>query len=132
MELFSGLKLYLSVFDTLTLSYGSVGAFIVLLMWLYLSGIAVSSSLLLASLAGLDGQEWLQEAEVQRRTAPWLRGDDSVGETAALLQPLEEAYERARCAAIAGFFLLAPLALTAWPAQCAGSGRLSALPKSQR
>ncbi len=36
-----GLKLYLSVFDTLTLSYGSVGAVIVLLMWLYLSGIAV-------------------------------------------------------------------------------------------
>lgn len=36
-----GLKLYLSVFDPLTLSYGSVGAVIVLLMWLYLSGIAV-------------------------------------------------------------------------------------------
>lgn len=36
-----GLKLYLSVFDTLTISYGSVGAVIVLLMWLYLSGIAV-------------------------------------------------------------------------------------------
>ena len=36
-----GLKLYLSAFDTLTLSYGSVGAVIVLLMWLYLSGIAV-------------------------------------------------------------------------------------------
>jgi len=36
-----GLKLYLSVFDTLTLSYGSVGAVIVLLMWLYLSGIAI-------------------------------------------------------------------------------------------
>lgn len=36
-----GLKLYLSVFDTLSLSYGSVGAIIVLLMWLYLSGIAV-------------------------------------------------------------------------------------------
>ena len=36
-----GLKLYLSVFDTLTLSYGSVGAVIVLLMWLFLSGIAI-------------------------------------------------------------------------------------------
>ena len=36
-----GLKLYLSVFDSLTLSYGSVGAVIVLLMWLYLSGIAI-------------------------------------------------------------------------------------------
>ncbi len=36
-----GLKLYLSVFDTLTLSYGSVGAVIVLLMWLFLSGVAV-------------------------------------------------------------------------------------------
>lgn len=36
-----GLKLYLSVFGTLTLSYGSLGAIIVLLMWLYLSGIAV-------------------------------------------------------------------------------------------
>jgi len=36
-----GLKLYLSVFDTLTLGYGSVSAIIVLLMWLYLSGIAV-------------------------------------------------------------------------------------------
>jgi len=31
----------LSVFDTLTLSYGSVGAVIVLLMWLFLSGIAI-------------------------------------------------------------------------------------------
>ena len=36
-----GLKLYLSVFDALTLSYGSVGAVIVLMMWLDLSGIAV-------------------------------------------------------------------------------------------
>ncbi len=36
-----GLKLYLSVFGTLSISYGSVGAAIVLLMWLYLSGIAV-------------------------------------------------------------------------------------------
>ncbi|MGK2951821.1 MAG: YihY/virulence factor BrkB family protein, partial [Thiobacillus sp.] len=36
-----GLKLYLSLIDSLTVSYGSVGAVIVLLMWLYLSGIAV-------------------------------------------------------------------------------------------
>jgi len=36
-----GLKLYLSLIDSLTLSYGAVGAVIVLLMWLYLSGIAV-------------------------------------------------------------------------------------------
>jgi membrane protein len=36
-----GLKLYLSVFDALTVSDGSVGAVIVLLMWMYLSGIAV-------------------------------------------------------------------------------------------
>ena len=36
-----GLKLYLGFFDTLAVSYGSVGAVIVLLMWLYLFGIAV-------------------------------------------------------------------------------------------
>ena len=36
-----GLKLYLSLIDSLTLSCGSVGAVIVLLTWLYLSGIAV-------------------------------------------------------------------------------------------
>ncbi|MBW4049302.1 MAG: YihY/virulence factor BrkB family protein [Proteobacteria bacterium] len=36
-----GLKLYLSVFNTLPVSYGSLGVVIVLLMWLYLSGIAV-------------------------------------------------------------------------------------------
>ena len=36
-----GPKPYLSVFNTLTVSYGSVGAVFVLLMWLFLSGVAI-------------------------------------------------------------------------------------------
>ncbi len=36
-----GFKLYLSLFDRFTVTYGSVGAVITLLLWLYLSGTAI-------------------------------------------------------------------------------------------
>ncbi len=36
-----GFKLYLSVYDRYTLTYGSLGAVIVLIMWFYLTGIAI-------------------------------------------------------------------------------------------
>jgi membrane protein len=36
-----GFKLYLSFFNTYTLTYGSIGAVIILLLWFYLSGIAI-------------------------------------------------------------------------------------------
>jgi membrane protein len=36
-----GFKLYLSLFDHFTVTYGSIGAVIVLLLWLYLSGTAI-------------------------------------------------------------------------------------------
>ena len=36
-----GFKLYLSLFDHFTVTYGSIGAMIVLLLWLYLSGSAI-------------------------------------------------------------------------------------------
>jgi membrane protein len=36
-----GLKLYLSLFDRFTITYGSIGAVIFLLLWLYLSGTAI-------------------------------------------------------------------------------------------
>jgi membrane protein len=37
----SGLKLYLSTFDSFNRTYGSLGAVIVLLVWLYVSGAAI-------------------------------------------------------------------------------------------
>ena len=36
-----GFKLYLSLFDQFTITYGSIGAVIILLLWLYLSGTAI-------------------------------------------------------------------------------------------
>ena len=36
-----GFKLYLSFFDRFTITYGSIGAVIILLLWLYLSGTAI-------------------------------------------------------------------------------------------
>lgn len=36
-----GFKVYLSLFNNYTVTYGSVGAVIILLLWLYLSGIAI-------------------------------------------------------------------------------------------
>jgi membrane protein len=36
-----GFKLYLSLFDRFTITYGSIGAVIILLLWLYLSGTAI-------------------------------------------------------------------------------------------
>lgn len=36
-----GFKLYLSFFNNFTVTYGSIGAVIILLMWFYLSGIAI-------------------------------------------------------------------------------------------
>ncbi|MEO8426127.1 MAG: YhjD/YihY/BrkB family envelope integrity protein, partial [Verrucomicrobiota bacterium] len=36
-----GLKLYLSFFNRYTVTYGSIGAVIILLLWFYLSGIAI-------------------------------------------------------------------------------------------
>ena len=36
-----GFKLYLSLFDHFTITYGSIGAVIILLLWLYLSGTAI-------------------------------------------------------------------------------------------
>jgi membrane protein len=36
-----GFKIYLSVFSNFTVTYGSIGAVIILMMWFYLSGIAI-------------------------------------------------------------------------------------------
>lgn len=36
-----GFRFYLSLFDTFTVTYGSLGAVIILLLWLYLTGIAI-------------------------------------------------------------------------------------------
>ncbi len=36
-----GFRLYLSLFNSYTVTYGSIGAVIILLLWLYLSGIAI-------------------------------------------------------------------------------------------
>jgi membrane protein len=36
-----GFKLYLGLFDRFTITYGSIGAVIILLLWLYLSGTAI-------------------------------------------------------------------------------------------
>jgi membrane protein len=36
-----GFQLYLSLFNSFTVTYGSIGGVIILLLWFYLSGIAI-------------------------------------------------------------------------------------------
>jgi membrane protein len=53
-----GFKLYLSLFDRFTITYGSIGAVIVLLLWLYLSGTAI--------LIGGEVNSEIEKASIER------------------------------------------------------------------
>jgi len=53
-----GFKLYLSLFDRFTVTYGSIGAMIILLLWLYLSGTAI--------LIGGEVNSEIEKASVER------------------------------------------------------------------
>lgn len=60
-----GFKLYLDVLDTFALTYGSIGAVIILLLWFYLSGMAI--------LVGAEVNAVIEDAGASRPGLAWLR-----------------------------------------------------------
>jgi membrane protein len=91
-----GFKLYLEVLDTFALTYGSIGAVIILLSWLYLSGTAI--------LVGAEVNATIEDAragasynirKVRRKTwRPYPRGDRYRGRRGSVTKP----WSRARSA----------------------------------
>ena len=59
-----GFKLYLDVLDTFALTYGSIGAVIILLLWFYLSGMAI--------LVGAEVNAVIEDAGASRPGLAWL------------------------------------------------------------